>query len=201
MTQHPIDQRDVWSRLSESMAKLANVEAHRLTPEQRAERLAARSQQLRAVAQIGPGEASLAILCFNKGGIRFGVPVSQVIEAAPLDHFTEVPGTPPFIIGVLHWRGEVLTLFDLPALLNISESGISDMHVCLIIQAAGKRIAIPALEVEDIVATPLSELKAVPNAAGSIPPEWVRGVIQENRLIVTLETILQDSHLTNWRQG
>jgi len=123
-----------------------------------------------------------------------------VIEVQSLQHLAPVPGIPPFISGVIHWRGDVLALLDLGKLFGIPESGLADIHVCLIVEAAGRRMALVALEIEEILAVPRSEVKPAPELPGNIPPEWLTGVHDDNRLILNLGLILQDARLVQWRK-
>ncbi len=192
---------DLWSRLRESMERLANVGQRKTDPAALGEKLAARAKQLRGSTTTNkPREVPIVFLAFNKGSQRFGVPIDEVIEVQSLDHISPVPGTPSFIAGVIHWRGDVLTLLDLGKLFDIPESGLADLHVCLIVEAAGRRVAVVASEIEEIFAVPESEVKPAPDLPGKMPTEWLLGVHDNNRMIVNLELILQDARLVEWRK-
>lgn len=187
--------------MRESMERLAAAGQRRADPRALAEKLAARAKQLRGrMINAEPAAAPLLFLAFNKGKQRYGIPASDVIEVQAMDQFCPVPGTPPFIAGVTHWRGDVLSLLDLSKLFGIPESGLADIHVCLIVEAAGRRVAVVALEVEEIFAVPRSDIKPTPDLPGSIPAEWVLGVHDDNRLILRMDQILQDARLVDWRQ-
>jgi hypothetical protein len=56
-------------------------------------------------------------------------------------------------------------------------------------------------EVEELDTVPLDQVKAVPELPTEVPPEWVVGVYDENRLILHIEQIVQDEQLTNWREN
>lgn len=129
---------DLWPRLRESMARLASIGERKSDPAALAEKLATRAKQLRGrMASAKPAAAPLVFVAFSKGQQRYGIPVSDVVEVQAMEQFCPVPGTPPFIAGVIHWRGDVLSLLDLGKLFGIPESGLADIHVCLIVEAAG----------------------------------------------------------------
>jgi purine-binding chemotaxis protein CheW len=140
------------------------------------------------------------ILAFNKGNQRYGIPIHDVIEVQMLEHFSPVPGTPTFISGVIQWRGDVLSLLDLSKLFEIAESGIADIHVFLVVETDDRRVAVVALEIEEILAVSSSEMTPVPELPGNIPPEWLLGVHDNNRLILRMDMILRDKRLVDWRQ-
>lgn len=195
-----IENGDIWSRLRESMEKLATIGQQKTDPARLAKRLSARAKQLRGrMTTAEPAEAPLVFLAFNKGSQRYGIPVDDVIEVQALDYFSPVPRTPPFISGVIHWRGDVLALLDIGRLFGIPESGLADVHVCLIVEGGGHRVALVVTEIEEIYAVPKSEIKTAPELPGNIPQDWILGVHDNNRMILKLPLILQDARLVDWR--
>jgi purine-binding chemotaxis protein CheW len=109
-----------------------------------------------------------------------------------------VPRTASFIPGVIHWRGAILTLLDLERLFGVPESGLADLHVCLIVEAAEMRVALVASEVEDIVSVPAASLKPAPELTGDIPDACVVGVHDTNRLILCVGELLRHPRLTDF---
>jgi len=66
---------DLWSRLRESMARLAAVGQQKADPAALNEKLAARAKQLRGrVTTDKPHEVPIVFLAFNKGSHRYGAP-------------------------------------------------------------------------------------------------------------------------------
>ncbi|MEO8494974.1 MAG: chemotaxis protein CheW [Planctomycetota bacterium] len=199
--QSKVEAAELWSRLRESMEQLSSIGQRKADPAALAEKLAIRAKQLRGrMTKADPAAVPLVVLAFKKGNQRYGIPASDVIEVQAMEQFCPVPGTPPFISGVIHWRGDVLSLLDLGKLFGIPESGLADIHVCLIIETAGRRVAVVALEIEEIFAIPRSEIKPTPDLPGNLPAEWVLGVHDNNRLMLRMDQILQDARLVDWRQ-
>ncbi len=197
----PADGADLWSRLHESLERLANMGDQNQEPAVRTEKLAARARQLRGRLATSVGaEAPAVFVAFSKGSHRYGIPVHHVIEVQRLRHFTPVAGTPAFVVGVMNWRGDVLSVLDVGELLGLAESGLADIHVCLVLQAAGRRMGLAALEIEEIHAVPESSIKPAPHLPGDLPPEWLLGIHDGNRMILNVEIMFQDSRLVEWRK-
>jgi purine-binding chemotaxis protein CheW len=191
---------DLWSRLHESIDRLAETGRQYRSPEAVARRLEARAKQLRHRPDAAQSaEESVAIVAFHKGGQRYGIPVEDVLEVQSLEQYSSVPGTPPFLPGVVHWRGQVLALLDLGKLMKIAEPGLSDIHVCLIVETGPVRIAVVALDVEDLLMVPQSSLKPPPNLPTNMPSDWLLGVYENHRMILRMKRILQDPSLAEWR--
>lgn len=181
------------------LEQVKSAELRKKDPAVLAEKLAKRAQVLRGRAiQTGAEGIPLVFLAFGKGRERFGLPIDDVLEVQALDQFTPVPWTPPFIPGVIHWRGAILSLLDLGKLFGLPESGITDVHSCVVVEAAGQRVALLAGDIDDICSVPRSRLKPVPDLPGDIPAEWVLGVHDDNRMILRMDLILQDARLVNW---
>jgi len=180
----------LWQRLDE---RLAAFQQSRIDPAVLNQKLADRARILRArMAGSVSAEPNVVLLAFSKGGQRFGVPIETVLEVQALDHLSPVPRTPSFILGVIHWRGAILALFDIGAIMGVAETGIADVHVAIVIEAAGRRIAVAALEVEDILQVPASQIGSAPTM-GSVPGEWVVGICAQDRIVLRMDAIVKDA--------
>ena len=190
----------VWDRLRARLDELSAAQMRKSDPVALAAKLANRARILRGrTGHAAPMGIPLVFLAFHKGSERYGVPIDDVLEVQTLDQFTSVPRTPSFIPGVVHWRGSILALLDPGKLFGIAETGLADTHACVIVEAAHKRIALVAGEVEDIHSVPREQMKPPPTLPGDTLPEWFLGVHDENRLILRLDLILQDPRLENWK--
>jgi purine-binding chemotaxis protein CheW len=186
----------VWERLRERLEQMRAALGRKSDPEARAKKLSNRAKLVRRqVGTAEPVSVPLDFLAVTKGRERYGIPVEYVLEVQALDHFSPVPGAPAFIRGVVHWRGAILALLDLTRLFEVAETGLSDLHSFVVVEAAGKRLAVAASQVEDIVAVPRDRLQTAPELPRKIAPEWVIGVHDDNRLILKIDEIF--THLQN----
>lgn len=199
-TQSEPSDDDLWPRLKEQVSRLAEAGSQYASPEAVANRLAARAKQLRHRQNLADSTAeTVTFVAFHKGGQRYGILVEDVVEVQALDQYSAVPKTPPFLPGLVHWRGHVLCLLDLGRLLKIPEPGLSDIHASVIVEAGQVRIAVVALDVEDLVTVPKDSLKPPPDLPVAIPPEWLLGIHENQRMILRMQEILKDPRLTQWR--
>ena len=192
----------VWQRLRKQMERIRTAETGRLDPAALAGKLAERARVLRGRIERSeaPGE-QLSFLAFNKGGRRYGIAISEIVEVQPFEQYTPVPGAPPFIPGVIHWRGAIISLLDLGQLAGIRESGLVDVRAFVLVESAGRRLGVLAGEVDELYSVPLEELKSPPELAAHVPPEWIVGVHDENRLVLRMDVILRDPRLGAGRRA
>jgi len=113
------------------------------------------------------------------------------LEVQALEQFSPVPGAPAYVRRMVHWRGAILALLDLTRLFEVTESGLSDLHSYVIVEAAGKRLALAAFLVQDILGVPREQLKPPPHLPSKMAPEWVLGVHDETHLILKLDEIFK----------
>jgi purine-binding chemotaxis protein CheW len=197
----PPSQQTVWDRLRERMAEIQSHDP-RVDPEVLAAKLQkrARNLQTRHLSE-GPQGPQLSFLAFRKGRQRFGLATDNVLEVLALNQISPVPWTPSFVCGAIHWRGAILTLLDLVKLFGLAESGIADTHAAIVVEAAGRRVALLSGEIDEIHSVPVDSLHSAMELPGEMPSNWLLGIHDETRMILRLDEILQDAKLTRWRTG
>jgi len=201
MNDLPAASDGLWDRIRVQLQQLQAVETSQAASTAMAEKLARRALAYRERIQSKlPSGPTLPVILFSNQRIRFGLPLDSVLEIQALESFSPVPRGPEFIYGVIHFRGAILSLINLPRLFGTVEVGIADVHFYIVAQAAGCRVAIAAGDVEDLKVIPVQEIKTAPEWNGRIPQHWVRGVYGENCLILQLDAILGDAVMTGWNQ-
>lgn len=121
----------------------------------RAEELAKPTQGSAAAGEEFP------VLIVMVGEERYGLPLGFLREIQKISTITRVPGVPPFILGVINLRGEVVSVLDPAVLLDVAGGN----------GAVGKESRIVVAEVAGIVVG-LRVEKVVRIAM--VPPEAVR---------------------------
>jgi purine-binding chemotaxis protein CheW len=188
----------VWDRLRERLEQIRAALGRKSDPEARAKKLADRARLVRHQAGTAePTSPLVFFLAFTKGRERYGIPLEYVLEVQALDQFSPVPGAPASIRGVVHWRGAVLALLDLTKLFEVTETGLSDLHAYVVVEAAGKRLALAVSVVDDILSAPRAQLKMAPELPRKIAPEWVVGVHDENRLVLKMDEIFKHLEMSS----
>jgi len=157
---------------------------------QRAERLAIRLEQTQTRRQ---GEQYLA---FRLGATeRFGLVYRFLDEIIYPGQIAQVPCTPPFVAGVVNWRGQLLTVLDLNAFFRVPPAALDREARILVVSAAECRVGLLVNEVhgnEDLIpqrVTPPLRSDGVSNL------EYVRGVYDGRVTLLDLDALLRDPNL------
>jgi len=194
---------DVWDKVRHQLRILEQQQAARQAdPMAQAEKLARRAHAFRERVQSTQRTgATLPMILFSTYGTHYGLPLDSVVEIQPLESFSLVPRSPAFIDGVVHFRGTILSLFNLGRLLGTTVTGISDVHFYLVARGAGRTIAISAGDVNELTLIDPADIKAAPEWGGRIPANWIRGVYRQDCLLLHLDAILEDDLVSHWQRG
>jgi len=69
-----------------------------------------------------PPSAPRRVLLFTLGGRGYALRASDVKGLADPDPWRTIPGAPPGVAGLVEWRGNILTVLDLPLLLGLDRT-------------------------------------------------------------------------------
>lgn len=150
----------------------------------RARRLAARRN--------GPAPAQDArpVMVFLLGQERYAAGLEQLSRVAVLEGLAPVPGAPEAVLGVMNFRGEAGTVWDLARLLDLPGTQAACGGHVLVLKAAG------AIGLRVDYAEGRQELDAggmlLPREAESaLPLRFLKGLTRDNIRLLDLEAVLQ----------
>ena len=131
-----------------------------LTPAVQQRILLARAQALaqRPGGTAGPSD-TLNIIAFLLAHESYGIETAYVREVLPLRDLTPLPGTPPFVLGIINVRGEILSVLDLKQFFALPERGLTDLNKVIILHSAEMAFGILADAILDVHRVPRQTLQ------------------------------------------
>lgn len=172
--------RDLMSELSS--AELAILE-------RRARELARKSLEESSTGHF------ISVLTFLLAGETYAIPIETVREVRPLKQLTRVPFTPSFVVGVVNLRGNILSLMDIRKFLGTAGQELADLHITIVVEAAGLEVGILAKRVNEVAMLPLHELTLPPATISSTAQEFIQGVSSDGTILLNLAHILGDPRM------
>jgi purine-binding chemotaxis protein CheW len=154
--------------------------------------------QARARALARPPESQaetgtmLDLLEFRLAHERYAVENRYVQEVCPLKELTPLPGTPPFVRGIINVRGRILPVFDMKKFFDLPEQGIGDLHSVILLRGHDLEFGLLADIVVGVRAIPADSLQpSLPTLTG-IRSDYLKGVTAERLVVLDLTRVLTD---------
>ena len=141
------------------------------------------------------GVRMIEVVEFALGYERYAFESSFIREIYPLKNFTPLPCTPPFVLGIMNVRGQIISIIDLKRFFDLPEKGLTDLNKVIILQ--GENIAFGVLADSVIGATSLNEndlQSSLPTLTG-VRGKYLKGITREGTVILESVAILSDNNI------
>jgi purine-binding chemotaxis protein CheW len=155
--------------------------------------LRARARALARPPDLRPDTgAMLDLLEFRLAHECYAVENRYVQEVCPLKELTPLPGTPPFVRGIINVRGRILPVYDLKKFFDLPEQGIGDLHSVILVRGHDLEFGLLADIVVGVRAIPAESLQpSLPTLTG-IRSDYLKGVTAERLVVLDLTRVLTD---------
>ncbi len=158
------------------------------------ERRALLKERARALALEPPASAAaqalLEIVEFRLGAETYGIGAAYVREICQLQEFTPLPGTPPFVLGLINVRGQILSVVDLKKIFTLPEKGLGQLNKVIILRDERMEFGILADEILGARAIPNETIQTPPPTVAGLGAEYLLGVTGERVIILDARKIL-----------
>ena len=150
------------------------------------------------MATSGPSErdAAAAYLTFLLGEEEYGVPLASVVEIAPDEGVTRVPGAPELLLGVKDVRGVPVAVVDLYKKFGVVAASAARKSLIVVetdaLGATGL-VAIAADRISRVIEPSPAEVEPVPPLSSGIRVEFLKGMVRKESgfvLLLDLDTVL-----------
>lgn len=181
-----IDWDEVKARLIKTGERL-----ERTSRESSKEILRKRAQALAAPVRTEEEREGIQAAVFTLGNERFAFESACLQEVSPVTEIVPVPCTPPFVLGIVNLRGEVLSVIDLRKFFDLPDRGISDMNRLLVLASGEMRFGVLADAVEGVWTIETGGLKKLPTLSG-LREEYLLGVSPQGITVLDAGRLLAD---------
>lgn len=141
-----------------------------------------------AVAQ----DNRLELLEFRLASERYAVESRFVQEVHPLRDLTPLPGTPPFVPGIVNVRGQILPVYDLKKFFDLPEPGLTDLHRVLHVRGHGMELGFLADIIVSVRVIAADSLQASLPTLTGIRADYLKGITDDRIVVLDLDRILSD---------
>jgi len=123
---------------------------------------------------------------------RYGIELSYIGEIYPLKDLTEIPCTPPFVLGVMNVRGNILSVIDMRKFFELTDKGLPDLNKVIIVRNDTMEFGILADAVLGVRWLSLGRLLPSLPTLTDIRSDYLKGVTGDRLVVLDGGKILSD---------
>lgn len=125
-------------------------------------------------------------LVFQIGSESYGMPLLQVQEIRTYTPTTRVPSAPPYVLGVINLRGNIIAVLDARVRFGLEPPPDEQATVIVVAQVGDKTFGLRVDSVSDVVDVPISEVQPPPAIASEETQRFLNGLVQVGECVLIL---------------
>ena len=106
-----------------------------------------------------------------------------------------MPCTPPFVLGIINVRGQILSVIDLKKFFDLPEKGLTDLNKVIIVKGDSMQLGILADVILGYRTISLQDVQSPLPTLTGIREEYLRGVTSERLVVLDVGSILSDKNI------
>jgi purine-binding chemotaxis protein CheW len=155
-----------------------------------------RAEELATVhSEEGIDENAVEVLEFILANEHYAVESIYIREVYPMREFTQIPGTPPFVLGLINIRGQILSVIDIRRFFDLPVKGLSDLNRVMVIQTPKMEMGVLADRIIGVRRVSQDTLQpSLPTLTG-IRAEYLRGISRDGLVVLDVQKMVADPKL------
>lgn len=137
-------------------------------------------------------DLGIEVLEFLLSGEHYAIGMEHIREVALLKEITYLPGTPPFILGIISLHGSILSIVDLRTVLGMPPKGLTDFNRIIVL--SGDKMTFGVLA-DAIVRTRMirtDQVSRPPPTISGPGAAYLTGVLPGPLMIIDAKVLLSD---------
>ncbi|MCP4994512.1 MAG: chemotaxis protein CheW [Gammaproteobacteria bacterium] len=141
-----------------------------------------------SVAEGAVNDQDIQLVTFRLEEETYGINVMQVQEVLRVTEIAPVPGAPPYVLGIINLRGNVVTVIDTRSRFGLPFGDIDDSSRIVIIESDKQVVGILVDSVAEVVELRPTEIDSAPNVGNEESSRYIQGVAtRENKLLIVVD--------------
>lgn len=128
------------------------------------------------------------LVTFHLEDETYGINVMHVQEVLRVTEIAPVPGAPPYVLGIINLRGNVVTVIDTRSRFGLPPRDIDEASRIVIIESENQVVGILVDSVAEVVELRGSEIDSAPNVGNEDSSKFIQGVAtRDNNLLIVVD--------------
>jgi purine-binding chemotaxis protein CheW len=134
----------------------------------------------------------LEVLAFMLGQEKYGIETRYVREVTPMNDLTPLPGSPPFVMGIVNIRGQVVSVIDIRRFFDLPQRGVADQDRIIVLQYDGMEFGILGNSIQGVVQVAADELETMLPTLSGVRADFLKGVTGDRMAVLDGSRLLTD---------
>lgn len=166
------------------------------TGEERERILKARAAALAREPEKRPAAGeNLEVVEFLLAEERYAIETRYVREVYPLKALTALPGTPPFVLGIINARGQIVSVIDIKKFFDLPAKGLTDLNKVIILRADAMELGILADQILGVRSMSRRDIQPPLPTLTGIRQEYLKGVGRDRLVVLEAARLLSDRQI------
>jgi purine-binding chemotaxis protein CheW len=139
------------------------------------------------------GTDTQQFLTFKLAGEEYGVGILSVQEIRGWSAVTAIPHSPPWLLGVINLRGEVVPVIDLRVKFNYARADYNEFTVVIILNLKDRVVGIVVDGVSDVITLASEQIKPAPSLGNNTDTSHIIGfgtLDERMRILMDVERLV-----------
>lgn len=141
-------------------------------------------------------EDSLSVIEFLLFPERYAIESAYVREVLKITEVTDIPGTPNYIVGVVNYRGSIVSVINMKDLLGLKEKGLTEMNKILLLSNGNMEFGLIADGIFGLYEIQLDQVSEPPLNISASGSAFIRGVLENGSILLDGAQLLDNESLS-----
>lgn len=125
----------------------------------------------------------------------YAIEEKYVSEVLSLRNLTEIPGTPSYLLGVINFRGKILSVLNLQIFLNKREKGLAELNKLIVITDGKMEYGIVSDDIYGQKKVDIKTIGSKPTNLDSSMEEFIKGILPDGVILLDGNSLLNTSKI------
>ena len=130
----------------------------------------------------------------------YGINVMQVQEVLPMSEIAPVPGAPPYVLGIINLRGNVVTVVDTRMRFGLSPRETDDDSRIVVVETGSQVAGILVDSVAEVTYVREDEVDTAPNVGNDEAARYIQGVVSRDKELLILVDVNRLLTRDEWQE-